>query len=81
MAPRTDDYQVAFLVSSAAGGAVERNRLKRWMREDFRKIQDEKNTPGGFALKFKGSADQATHRQLSDDLGKLFQLLEANEQS
>jgi ribonuclease P protein component len=36
-----EDFAGAFLVPKSAGNAVERNRIKRWLREDFRIMQKE----------------------------------------
>jgi ribonuclease P protein component len=54
-------YNVAYLVPGSAGGAVRRNRLKRWLREDFRKLQEEKGITGAFLIKFRGTIADINH--------------------
>ena len=67
-----DDYLVAFLLSGKSGGAVARNRIKRWLREDFHALQKDRNIPGCFAIRFKGRANKVEHNQLRIELEKLF---------
>jgi len=74
-----DDYLVAFLISGRAGNAVERNRLKRWLREDFRNLQKQKKIDGGFVIRFKGIAEDTNHRTLSSELEKLYQSIVPDE--
>ncbi|MEW5924799.1 MAG: ribonuclease P protein component [Candidatus Zixiibacteriota bacterium] len=72
------NYQVAFLISGRAGKAVARNRIKRWMREDFRKLQKHENIEGSFIVRFKGAADNASHEMLESELEDLFKSLKIN---
>ena len=72
------NYQVAFLISGRSGKAVARNRIRRWMREDFRKLQQQLNIDGCFAVRFKGAADTANHKLLENELEDLFKSLKVN---
>jgi ribonuclease P protein component len=67
-----DDCAAAFLISVGAGKAVERNRIKRWLREDFNALQKRNLIPGAFAVRFKGTAD-VNHPQLTGEMKRLFE--------
>jgi len=71
-------FEVAYLIPGPAGGAVQRNRLKRWLREDFNKLQKEKGINGAFAIKFKGNAADTSHAELSEDLKKAYYSVKAD---
>jgi len=75
---KAGNYQVAFLISGRAGKAVARNRIKRWMREDFRKLQEQENIAGTFIVRFKGAADGIDHKLLESELERLFKSLNLN---
>lgn len=66
-----DEYRVAFLLSGKSGGAVARNRIKRWLRDDFHVLQKARSIPGCFAVKFRARADDVEHGQLRLELEKL----------
>ena len=68
-----DQYSVACLVSGKRGKAVERNRIKRWLREDFNFFQKRLKIPGLFAVKFNGNINEVDHPQLKSELEELFE--------
>nr|MBN2277629.1 ribonuclease P protein component [candidate division Zixibacteria bacterium] len=74
-----DDYLVAFLIPGRAGKAVQRNRIKRWLREDFRDLQKQRKVNGGFIVRFKSMAENADHPELSGELAKLYSAIMPNE--
>lgn len=67
-----DDYAVAYLIGRQAGNAVKRNRLKRWLREDVREFQKQMSIRGQFIIRFSGRADQISHPELTEELGRIF---------
>ena len=71
-------FGVAYLIPGSAGGAVQRNRLKRWLREDFRKLQMEKGINGAFAIKFKGNTADIEHADISEDLKTAYYSIKSN---
>ena len=58
-------------VSSRVGGAVVRNRLKRWVREYLRRHLDEV-PDGDHVLVARPSAAGAAHEAIDRDLARLF---------
>lgn len=71
--PPPGQYSVAYLVPGKRGKAVERNRIKRWLREDFNFFQKQLKIPGLFAVKFKGNINEVDHPQLKGELEELFE--------
>ena len=70
-----DLFNVAYLISGIAGNAVQRNRVKRWMREDFRQLQMNYKVEGLFAIRLKNSRDIAktiTHPEITNELETIF---------
>lgn len=66
-----DEYAGAYLVPKSAGTAVERNRIKRWLREDLREFQREFSFKGGIVIRFKGMVKEINHTLLKEDLRQL----------
>jgi ribonuclease P protein component len=73
--PPREIFNVAFLVSGKCGNAVERNRIKRWLREDFDFFQKKLNIPGRYAVTFKGNISEVNHTLIKDELAGLFESL------
>ncbi len=71
-------YLAAYLIPKLTGGAVERNRIKRWLREEIRRVAESQNLPGMMALRFNGMAEDTDHRSLSSELDKIVEQIRAD---
>jgi len=74
----TERYAAAFLVGYRSGNAVRRNRIRRWLREDFRLLESESESPGNFVIKFKGGDIVIDHITLSGELKTLYNSIKAD---
>ena len=64
------DVKVGFSVSAKVGNSVVRNRVRRYMREDFR--IERPSLPGGkYIFIARTAAAQATHQELTRELHHL----------
>lgn len=48
--------------------AVDRNRLRRWLREDLHRITRQKELAGAIIVRFKTAAAAIQHQRLTDEL-------------
>ena len=66
-------FLASYIVSSAQiPRAVDRNRLRRWLREDTRLYHQSNTLSGAMIVKFKGGEAKVTHPQLTEELNSLF---------
>ena len=65
------ELKVGFSVSSKVGGAVERNRIKRMLKDDFRHLRPEL-LPGRYVISVRVGAADAAHHKLTQELRYLF---------
>jgi ribonuclease P protein component len=59
--------RVGFSVTSKVGGAVLRNRLRRWMHEDFRMLRTQVK-PGRYVFVARTAAAQADHQEMKAEM-------------
>ena len=66
------DLKIGFSVSSKVGNAVTRNRVRRWLREDVRKLRYKMKCGKYVFIARQGVAD-VPHEALTREVGKLLQ--------
>lgn len=64
------DLKIGFSVSGKVGNAVTRNRIRRWMREDARKMRGEMKC-GKYIFVARPSAREVPHEALAREMRKL----------
>lgn len=64
------DLKIGFSVSGKVGNAVTRNRIRRWMREDVRKIRAQMKC-GKYILVARPSLKDVSHEALTRELHSL----------
>lgn len=64
------ELKVGFSVSSKVGNSVERNRVRRRMREDFRMIRP-RLLPGKYIFVARASAKDAPWREMAREMNAL----------
>lgn len=67
---RDRTLKVGFSVSSKVGGAVTRNRLRRWMHEDFRMLRC-RVKPGRYVFAARSAAAHTPHRAMGEEMKRL----------
>lgn len=68
--------RLGITVSRKVGGAVDRNRLKRWIREYFRRHRGKLVSPLDLSVVAKPGAASLEHGQLDDQLRDAFTRLQ-----
>ena len=64
------DLKIGFSVSGKVGNAVTRNRLRRWMREDVRKMRAQMKC-GKYIFVARPTLAEVTHEALTRELKSL----------
>lgn len=64
------DLKIGFSVSGKVGNAVTRNRIRRWMREDVRKLRAQMKC-GKYILVARPSLKDVSHEALTRELHSL----------
>ena len=62
--------KVGFSVSGKVGGAVTRNRIRRYMKEDFRMIRKDLK-PGRYVFTARVLSAKLSHRTMTAEMSKL----------
>ncbi len=65
-------YAAVFMVARSAGTAVTRNQIRRWLREDLRRLQAGNPIGGDFVIRFFGSGHDVDHSGLGQTLEQLY---------
>jgi len=66
------DLKIGFSVSGKVGNAVTRNRVRRWLREDARKLRTRLKR-GKYIVVARPGAAEAKHRELTRELQRLIE--------
>ncbi len=69
----TEKNRFGFVVGKKVGKAVQRNRVKRWMREALRRRADTLSKGWDIILIARGSADKAEYKEVDAALGNLLE--------
>ena len=64
------ELKIGFSVSGKGGNAVTRNRIRRWMREDVRKLRTRLKC-GKYIFVARPSAAEISHAALTREIGSL----------
>ena len=64
------ELKIGFSVSGKVGNAVTRNRIRRWMREDVRKLRTRLKC-GKYVFVARPSAAELSHAALTREIGSL----------
>lgn len=64
------ELKIGFSVSGKVGNAVTRNRIRRWMREDVRKLRTRLKC-GKYIFVVRPSAAEISHAALTREIGSL----------
>ena len=64
------ELKIGFSVSGKVGNAVTRNRIRRWMREDVRKLRTRLKC-GKYIFVARPSAAEMSHAALTREIGSL----------
>ena len=64
------ELKIGFSVSGKVGNAVTRNRIRRWMREDVRKLRTRLKC-GKYIFVARPSAAEISHTALTREIGSL----------
>ena len=74
--PERKDLRIGFTVGKAVGGAVQRNRIKRRLREAVRLGAVSVISPADVVINPKRSALAADFSELQGEVSKAFQVIE-----
>ncbi|MGC9326812.1 MAG: ribonuclease P protein component [Candidatus Hinthialibacter sp.] len=63
--------RLGVIVSRAVGNAVVRNKIKRWLREIFRRSKSQLSRTVDLVIRTKGVVREAAYSELADDIHRL----------